>query len=313
MSYTKQQLIEMLSPALEDSTRSTPASVQDTLNTYSLDELNRELWRQQQKGLVPMPQTPKTAQQNPIPAQQHQVVNDPQQREHERQAEEAYRGYYMTQIFLTAVPGHGVPVRNQASEEIILSWLNLDESLNRDWFLKVIRENPELAKSLQWQSADPTKRKQAESRQLEIDRQTFAEVCRRNLVSECQANFNLWRSTNSVSGMAPASPEELAAYKQEAVEQRNEFLLNADVDTLKKLAREESAVKRQTAIQTEADRQLAAATARDAVLGFPPLPETWNGQKLDAAFIKNCSSETQKLLSRRFGSSQITARLRGLA
>ena len=164
---------------------------------------------------------------------------------------------------------------------------------------------------LQRQKATEPQRKQAAAAQLEHDKVRFAEICRRNSISECEANFNLWRSTKSISGLAPASQSEQDRYSQEAVEQRNEFLLNADTETLRTLAREEGAANRQAALQTEADSQLAAAQERDSRFGFPRLPDTWQGQKLDATFVKNCSVEIQKLLQKRFGSAQLTARLQG--
>ncbi len=162
------------------------------------------------------------------------------------------------------------------------------------------------------QATEPQRRAQA-AQQLAKDKETFAALCRQQGLSECEANLNLWRRSQSIEGLASASAQELAKFREEQIEAHNEFLLNADTETLKTLAREEGAANRQAAVQTEADRQLAAAQERDSRFGFPRLPDTWQGQKLDAAFIKNCSVETQKLLSRHFGPAQLTARLRGLA
>ncbi len=149
------------------------------------------------------------------------------------------------------------------------------------------------------------------AKQLAKDKETFSALCRQHGLSECEANLNLWRGSQSIEGLASASPKELAKFREEQIEAHNEFLLNADTETLRTLAREEHAIKRQAAVQTDADLQLAASKVRDAIIGFPLLPGTWNGQKLDSEFIRRCSAETQKLLQKRFGSAQLTARLQG--
>ena len=149
------------------------------------------------------------------------------------------------------------------------------------------------------------------AKQLAKDKETFSALCRQQGLSECEANLNLWRRSQSIEGLASASAQELAKLREEQIEAHNEFLLNADTETLRTLAREEHAIKRQAAVQTDADLQLAASKVRDAIIGFPLLPGTWNGQKLDSEFIRRCSAETQKLLQKRFGSAQLTARLQG--
>ena len=165
---------------------------------------------------------------------------------------------------------------------------------------------------LRMQQAQEPQRRADQAKRLAKDKETFAALCRQHGLSECEANLNLWRGSQSIEGLVQASPEELVKFQQERIEAHNEFLLNADTETLRTLAREEHAVKRQAAVQTEADLQLAASKARDAIMGgFPALPDTWNGQKLDSEFIRRCSAETQKLLQERFGSAQLTARLQG--
>jgi hypothetical protein len=175
------------------------------------------------------------------------------------------------------------------------------------------READRIIFQLQRQKATEPARRVEEAKQLVEDKEAFTKICRQHSLSECEANFHLFRSTHSISGLAPASQAEVDQWTAEAVERRNEFLLKADTETLRTLAREEGAANRQAAVQTEADLQLAASKSRDAVMGFPLLPDTWQGQKLDSEFIRRCSVETQRLLSRRFGSAQLTARLRGLA
>ena len=100
-------------------------------------------------------------------------------------------------------------------------------------------------------------------------------------------------------------------HQQRQIEAHNESLLNADTATLRKITRQEVADQRQAQAQTEADRQLRLGLQRETAMGFSPLPNEWRGQKLDAHFIKTCNVETHKLLTTRFGSGQLTARLRG--
>src|SRR5712664_3432102 len=52
---------------------------------------------------------------------------------------------------------------------------------------------------LQRQKATEPQRKQAAAAQLEQDKESYAEICRQHSLSECEANFNLWRSTKSIS------------------------------------------------------------------------------------------------------------------
>ena len=179
---------------------------------------------------------------------------------------------------------------------------------------------------IQHQKATEPERRAKAAAQLAQGKEVFAAVCRKHVVANIEANFSLLRKvvgddfteysaaqaiTSGAVKLAKADQSELDQWNAEALEQRNEFLLNADTETLRTLAREEHAIKRQAAVQTDADLQLAASKVRDAIIGFPLLPDTWNGQKLDSEFIRHCSAETQKLLQKRFGSAQLTARLQG--
>jgi G:T/U-mismatch repair DNA glycosylase len=144
-------------------------------------------------------------------------------------------------------------------------------------------------------------------------RQSFDEFRREHQVSDCEANRQLYGSGfDDPAVFAPMSPAELDQARSEAIEEYNEGLRNASALELRQIAQQEAADRRAAAVQAEADRHLKAAQARDAAYGFPPLPETWQGSKLDAYFIKTCSADTQKLLQRRFGSAALDRRLHGL-
>src|SRR5712664_827644 len=49
---------------------------------------------------------------------------------------------------------------------------------------------------LQCQKQTAPQRKLAAAAQLEQDKESYAEICRQHSLSECEANFNLWRSTH---------------------------------------------------------------------------------------------------------------------
>ena len=112
--------------------------------------------------------------------------------------------------------------------------------------------------------------------------------------------------------LGPATREESDQWAAEDQEARTEFLLNATPQVLRREAKKESVQKRSAAV-AEADRQhMEAVVARDAVSGYPPLPNTWQGRPLDADFIKTCDPKTHRFLSQRFGSAQLDLRLRGI-
>jgi len=244
--------------------------------------------------------------------------------EHQRLRDETLREYHLAQIFRTVIPGRGVPVRNQASETIILSWLNLDEVLSRDWFIKVIQGTPALANQLTWKKQIP---------ETEL-RQKFAVVCRQLQIAQSEGNFSLVRDRLSetwphyieevrhvvesgIISLSSATQEEIDKWSAEAHEEHVDFLIKpASPGDLRQAASTEFGQRRAQAQQQEAQRQVQAAIARDSGISpigepFPPLPETWQGQKLDAAFIKICSADTQRLLQKRFGSGALNRRLQG--
>jgi len=111
--------------------------------------------------------------------------------------------------------------------------------------------------------------------------------------------------------LARPSRQELSDREQQRIDEHNRMLMNADPETLRRFAKEETAVHRQKAVQEQAAREDAARAERDRHQGYQPMPSTFQGQVLDSQFIKKCSAETLKLLIKRFGSQQVTSRLRG--
>lgn len=201
-----------------------------------------------------------------------------------------------------------------ANRKIIISWLTLDEIPSAQWFESVLKENPSLKESLSWEPIRSAEWQRAvESRELEQDKATFEKVRREHNLSGCKANFDLWRASHSLGGMVSANAEELSEYQQERIDQHNQVLLNAPLSKLRATVRIEGESRQQADHKNASDEQLRSAKERDGYLGFPALPNEYNGQKLNAVFLRACSAETLKFLSKKFGSSQVTARLRDLS
>jgi hypothetical protein len=176
------------------------------------------------------------------------------------------------------------------------------------------------------QSREP-QRQAEEKAQLERDRRTFQDAAKAlRTFGATEANFNVVRqalgssfSVSQIQHLLIANPEvlsgptqqELNDWERERIERHNAFLKNADLETLRRLARQQTEQNRQRAVQEQAMREDAARAERDRYQFYLPIPETFQGQPLDSQFIKRCSAETLKQLIKLFGASQVTARLRG--
>jgi len=227
-------------------------------------------------------------------------------------------------------------LKNTTKNETLLDQL-LGPALSLETFRSLIEKNLQYQNRFEWDSAPFGAIRQAEadqSKQRTKIRQAFSAAAKAVTaqgvadVADNDANFSITCSvlgtnftiadavralTNgSITGLAASrNADELrAAYQQKQVEDHNLALINADTQTLRKVARQEAANR-----QTEAEKQVVldmqAQQRRDAAMDFPSLPGTWQGQKLDAAFIRRCDVPTQKLLAKRFGSAQLDARLQG--
>jgi len=256
-----------------------------------------------------------------------------EQSEIARMGEQTLREYHLAQIFRTVINGR-VAVENQANANIILGWLHEDqgEKLSRDWFIKVLKEQPSLAGELAWQSADavdPRKQAAAKKQQLEQDRKTFAQAARESeLWSDIDANFSLTRSVlgpgftvydvrqavaSAKLQLAQATFQEIQQWRNEAAQAHQDYLKNASSEELRAAARAESGQVKKTAAQQQFEFELLRGYERDVIQnGSSPLPRTWNGQMLDASFIKRCDKQTLAVMMRKHGSAQISARLHGI-
>jgi len=273
-----------------------------------------------------------------------QVARSPRimeiQADRERMAEEHLLSMRYGHIFRTPIIVDGkavVAIDNAANRGVIAGWPHEDrgEYISAAFFKKVLAEQPQLARSLSWQSVDvldPKKRKLAEANQEAEDRETFNKFAREIGFSGVEANFQLAKSVlgnfdrytlaqavqSNALQLAPASQEELAQYAQDAYEARVDFLAHrATPLELRAAAHQESerlAQGQQQAPELDQIQKMRQAE-QNAGTAYPPLPDEFrdgNGpeEALNAAFVKRCSTETLQKLIRIYGSAQIDELLR---
>jgi hypothetical protein len=242
-------------------------------------------------------------------------------------------------IFQIPINGK-VAVRNEAAERIIEGWVDeiRGDVLSPEWFIQVLKETPQLANQLQWQSADvldPKKRRAAEAAQAEKARDTFSSFVKANGYADNDANFHLTQDVvfggNGFSKyeleeavqsgrlrLAPASPEQLAEWAQEAAEERQEFLANrASPEEAHAIRVEETEQSRVRFQRQEAARSLAARAEADKAFGYPPLPQIHvpTGETIDSAWLNRISNTNLplfKALLIKHGNFALTQRLKGL-
>jgi hypothetical protein len=148
----------------------------------------------------------------------------------------------------------------------------------------------------------------------EDQRAAFDAFVRENNLSSVEANFNLFKQGASVEQFAGASGIERTQYANEQAQSRQHFLIhNASPQQLKQEAAFESQQNRKAAQRDEADRQHQFVSQAQAGL-YSPLP-THNqaGELMDSRYFRRISTldyQLFKSLVKKFGSAQITERLR---
>jgi len=276
-----------------------------------------------------------------------QVQNDAAAQEHQEllaQHQQSQQGAILEQVFRTQVNGK-IAVRNQANLNIILSWLHPGEQISAAWFRTVLSENPQLASQLGWQEVvDPKAQAASNKQQLEADRIEFEDFAKQSeLYSINEANWTLLRSTlgpgldklsiavvqlpegpcvltedGETHQLIPATPAELAQWAQERFEADQENLsrmsANNDIEALRARARRDR--ERATPAVEQLEFQLSKGFEKEVLQGrsITPLPQTWLGKPLDAAFIRalNRHDPNTRILIERFGNCRLTARLHGV-
>jgi len=175
---------------------------------------------------------------------------------------------------------------------------------------------------------EPQRRAEAKA-QLAQDRQTFAEAAKTlRTFGVTEANFNVTRQTLgagfsiyeiqqmlAANGAVLSGPtqEEQQEWTRQDIEDHNQRLLNSDLPTLRRLAREAGA-KAQAPVAPDETQRVRAAERSDGT-NYPPLPDEFrdgNGPELplDAAFVRTCSRDTLRFLFKRYGSAQVEHALR---
>jgi hypothetical protein len=159
-----------------------------------------------------------------------------------------------------------------------------------------------------WETPQPQRTK-------EDQRAAFEMFTRENDLSNVDANFNLFKQGASLEHYAGASQIERAQYAHEAAQARQKFLIHdATPSELKAEAAYESQTNHDAAVQAEADRrhQFVSDQQRGLYAALPAV--NGNGETMDSKYFRRISTVDYslfKMLVKRYGSSQITSRLRG--
>jgi hypothetical protein len=145
-------------------------------------------------------------------------------------------------------------------------------------------------------------------------RADFDAFVSKNNFSACEANFELFKRGASIENFAGASQTERTQYAHQAAEGRQKFLIHDATPTeLKAEAAYQSQTERDAAVQAEADRRHQFVSDQQRGL-YAPLPAVnGNGEAMDSKYFRRISTVDYSLfkaLVKRYGSSQITERLR---
>ncbi len=176
---------------------------------------------------------------------------------------------------------------------------------------------------------EPQRRAEAKA-QLEQDRATFNDAAKTlRSFGLNEANFSVIRSTlgpnfttysiqqalaSNALNLSPPTQQEQDEWTRQDIKAHNTALLNADIPTLRKLARQAGA---RGPVQPPLDetQRVRAAEEKFYGTGYPVMPDEFrdgNGpeQVLNAEFIRKCSKETLRLLLNRYGADQVNEVLR---
>jgi len=175
---------------------------------------------------------------------------------------------------------------------------------------------------------------QAHARELEEqDRAVFAQACRKFKFANLEANFVAIRNaigagqlrmyeiqlgidTGEIQNLIPASEQEVQQWEIEEAKQYEAWLKTLDIQTLRRVVREQGA-NNATARQNAEFKTWKARELKEALEpSRPPLPNVnATGEKIDSAYLRKSSMSNYKLFRKlvlKHGASQITARLNNL-
>jgi hypothetical protein len=145
-------------------------------------------------------------------------------------------------------------------------------------------------------------------------RADFERVCRKNLLSLNAANEQLHREGVSIEHWSGASEIERQRFAADAAQARQKFLINNPTpDELKAEANYEFKSRHDAAVREDAARREKYVAAQQFG-NYPQMPLVdGNGVRMDAKFFRTISTvdfPRFKALVKRFGSHQVTERLR---
>lgn len=350
MTDSKQNLIEQLLPAiLATGNYSRNAAIQ-VLERSSVDELLRMKQRQIASGRLveqstPAPESVRVPEGIAAAAKQA-ALQTSEAIENQRLKNEMVQNQGWIIIFNTKIP----EAKNRtlkdcdANRSILENWLTAETSTitnPKAWLLKVFVENPSLVEELVWET--PPASKADRQAQHQKDWTTFIDFCRTSgRISSSVANFNVIVKTldsplryeelstqiidmpngpalltpdGDTVELAPQSRAEQETFRQERVQLDQAHLKDMaatnDIAGLRARAQRDHTRNTKTLSQLQFEYSLLKAYG-EREQGMPLLPDRWNGQVLDASFIRKASVETLKSIMRVHGHSQMNARLHQL-
>jgi hypothetical protein len=244
-----------------------------------------------------------------------------QQVETQESLEETHRGLAWLSILRTAFDGGKYLKDAIANQNLVFSWLHPAESLTPHLLAQIFKERPQAKNELIWLGPDltPEQKKQQREQRLAL----FLNACRHFKISTCEANFSMLEQfCNSESevgqriqntqarGLIRASQQELDQFEHEAGIQRTQQLKSMSKKDLHNAVNTDFQQRREAAQAADADRVLNVK--REWQSGqFKPLPRFWNGELLNAKFIRAASPQQIRKWREMYGSLQLDLRLRG--
>jgi len=231
-----------------------------------------------------------------------------------------------------------IPELEQILAEFKLHDTAIEEAQDRISQAQAEREAARIVFQISRQQATEPQRVKEAAERLARDKEVFAALCRKHLIANVEANFSLLRNllgnefiehsaTQAIASgtvrLAPAKEKEVAQWTQEAqdqeVQRTQEELAEAvrqydrgNPAPLRRIRNQER-IKSQTASQQAEARQFEETVQRESNLNFPALPTQFQGQPLDAAFIRKALPETIRFLRKKFGPANLDQRIRETA
>ncbi len=255
------------------------------------------------------------------------------QEQEDRQQEQEDRQEIIELVLVRAAPHERQQLRKTLStyttEELKqIEQAIVSQAVSRVAEDELIRIQAEIAAERELFRLSRESRRKAEAAQQEKkDRATFnntAQTLRSFGLNE--ANFGVIRSTlgpnfttysiqqalaaNALS-LSPPTQQEQDEWTRQDIKAHNQRLLNMDVPTLRKLAREAGA-RGQAAPPPDEIQRVRWIENQDR--SYPPLPDEIRindrEELIDASYIKRCSKETLRALIKKYGPDQVNEALR---